>query len=84
MWKTLARALIATPNRDVKSYNRLILRSVAVWMVVALSVTVIAGFGLSGMLIAITWALALGNITARWVDYRYPPPQPVKDADGGR
>lgn len=72
------------PNRDAKSYNRLILLALAGWMVVALSLVALAGFGLGGTLIAIACALGLGNITARWIDHRYPPPQPVKDVDGDR
>lgn len=84
MWKTLVRVPSTVPNRDAKSYNRLILRCVAGWMVVALGGAVIAELGLSGTLIAIALALGLGNITARWIDYRHRPPQTAKDVDGDR
>jgi hypothetical protein len=69
------------PNRDRKSYNRLILGCLAVWIVVALSVVAIAGLGLTGMLLAIGWALGLGNITARCIDRRHPLPRPEHDPD---
>lgn len=82
MWKTVVRALTTMPNRDTKSYNRLLLRLMAVWMVMALSLVAIAGFGLGGTLIAIGWALGLSNVTARWIDHRYPPLRPEHHDDG--
>lgn len=80
-WKMLVRVLTTMPSRDAKSYNRLILLALAGWMVVALSLVAVAGLGLGGTLIAIGWALALGNITARWIDRRYPPLRPENRRD---
>lgn len=82
MWNALVRALGTSPSRDVKSYNRLILRCLAGWIVVALSVAAIGGWGLGGALIAIGWALGLAAVTARCIDRRFPLPKPADGPDG--